>query len=298
MGQYWKIFNITQGKVMFIHDGSKYCEKSLSIDVLLYLLQNSWKNNKIVMIGDYDETDECTEFTREFLSRYSLNITNPNSSLNNLYNLDSRDYLPRKAYIPSSYFDTTYLNVDLSQKVIPYLKSIGKLKKNLFYSFLYDTYFVLNKHEPIDENNLILYKPIETDDDYVFINHSNKEYLLFNKQFFNGFYIRNYRNKLKPLTMTTIKYNHLVKDIVLGLITNNSEFKENLNWHGRFASKEISFEKINDFSQNYHFDTYINISDIFIGETVNKNELYRDFSDIIYTMNPKYDLNIESDEDN
>ena len=110
MGQYWKIFNLTQGVVLFVHDGSKYCEKSLEIDVLLYLLQDEWKNNKIVMIGDYDETEKSVEFTREFLSNYDLQLTTNDILMNNLYNLHFKGFLPKRAYESRTKLDTTYLN--------------------------------------------------------------------------------------------------------------------------------------------------------------------------------------------
>ncbi len=292
MGQYWKIFNLTQGVVLFIHDGSKYCEKSISIDVLLYLLQDEWKNNKIVMIGDYDDTEKSAEFTREFLSNYDLQLTTEDLQMNNLYHLDFQGFLPKKAYDSGTKLDTTYLNMDLQQKIIRYFQSTGVLKKDTFYTSTNKIYFVPNKYEEINEQNLIMYKPVPTEDTYAFINHSNKEYVLFDKSFFNGFYNKHTK---KALTMTTIKYNNLVKDIVLGLITNNSEIQDTLTWQGRFAGHILSFEKVTETSD--FISTYNDISSLFTAEHVDKNSLTRDFSEIIYTLDPKCDLNISDDEE-
>ena len=56
--------------------------------------------------------------------------------------------------------------------------------------------------------------------------------------------------------MTFIRYNHLVQDIVLGLITNNSEYKDKLKWHGRFAGHQLSFEKLTELDRE-HVTLYI-----------------------------------------
>jgi hypothetical protein len=289
MGQYWKIFNLTQGVVLFVNDGSKYCEKSISIDILLYLLQDEWKNNKIVMIGDYDETEKSVEFTREFLSNYDLTLTTNDIHFNNLYNLHFERFLPKRAYESGTKLDTTYLNMELQQRIIHYYQSTGVLKKDTFYTSTNKIYFVPNKYDEINEQNLIMYKPVPTEDTYAFIDHSNKEYVLFDKSFFNGFYDK--RTK-KALNMTIIEYNHLVEDIVLGLITNNSEVQDTLTWHGRFAGHSLSFEQNSDI-----LSTYNDISSLFTAEHVDKNSLTRDFSDIIYTLDPIYDLEISDEEE-
>ncbi len=293
MGQYWKIFNITRGVVMFVHDGAKYCEKSISIDVLLYLLQDEWKNNKIVMIGDYDDTEKSVEFTREFLSNYELTLTTKDIQMNNLYHLDFQGFLPKRSYESGTKLDTTYLNMDLQQRIIRYYQSTGVLKKDTFYVSTNKVYFVPNKYGEINEQNLIMYKPIPIENIYAFIDHTNKEYVLFDKSFFHGFYDK--RTK-KPLTMTTIQYNHLVQDIVLGLITNNSEEEETLTWHGRFAGHILSFEKVTEDSE--FMSSYNDISSLFTAKHVDKNSLTRDFSEIIYTLDPKCDLDISDEEDN
>ena len=294
MGQYWKIFNISKGKVMFVYDGAKYCEKSISIDVLLYLLQNEWKDNKIVMIGDYDETIQSAQFTTEFLEKYGFTTIDKDDYLmNNLYLLHSNELLPKSAYRGCK-LDTSHVNFELQQKIIQYFQSIGKLDKNSYYLTINNTFFVTNRNNPLNEDNLIEYKPFQTEDEYAFIDNSNKEYVLFNAQFFNGFYDTRTN---KPLTMSIIQYNNLVQDIVLGLITNNSEFKDKLSWHGRFAGHKLSFEKMNEFIKNSKFSEYTNISELFIGEIVNKNEIYRDTSYVIYTKDPKSDLDIWCDEE-
>ncbi len=294
MGQYWKIFNISKGKAMFLYDAAKYCEKSIEIDILLYLLQNDWKDNKIVMIGDYDQTVESAQFATEFLEKYGLTtIDKDDYTMNNLFLLHSEDLLPKSAYRGSK-LDMTYMNIELQRKIISYFQSIGKLKKDTFYYELNPHYFILDKHQPLNEDNLIEYKPLQTEDEYAFIDHTSKEYVLFNVPFFHGFY--DTRTK-KALTMSIIQYNHLVQDIVLGLITNNSEFKDKLSWHGRFAGHKLSFEKMEQFAQHNLFSEYTNISELFISENVDKNTIYRDTSNILYTENPKADLDISDDEE-
>ncbi len=286
MGQYWQIFNITQGKVIPIHDGSKYCEKSISIDVLIMLLQNEWKNNKIVMIGDYDDTEISKEFTKEFLDLYELT-----SKETNLYDLDFKKILPYMAYESSFLSSSSHLHIGGYSEIFYIQRKILSLKNNT--KINYNTIlFMINKYSNCD--NIIEYKPHETDDEYAFINHTKKEYIFFNKPFFYGFYST--RTK-KALTMTLIQYNHLVQDIVLGLITNNSEFKDKLTWHGRFAGHNLSFEKMETFTQHSEFSDYINISELFIGESINKNTIYRDTSNILYTENPKADLDICDEEE-
>jgi hypothetical protein len=256
MGQYWKIFNLTKGKVLFVYDGSKYDEKSISIDVLLHLLQDEWKNDKIVMIGDYDQTPQSAEFTREFLETYGLSvIDNKDHFMNNLYLLESEGFLPKQAYPSNLAFESILGNFGLEQKTY---------------------HFLLNKRNPE-----------LTEEDYIFVDHTTKEYVLFNQRFFQGFY--NTKTK-KPLTMTLIQYNHLVQDIVLGLITNNSEYKDELKWHGRFAGHQLSFEKSKEL------DSYQNISSLFIKDDVDKNKIYRNFSNIIYTLNPQMDLDLSDEE--
>ncbi len=286
MGQYWQIFNITQGKVIPIHDGSKYCEKSISIDVLITLLQNEWKNNKIVMIGDYDDTEISKEFTKEFLDLYELT-----SKETNLYNLDSNKILPYRAYESSFLSSSSYLHIGGYSEIFNIHRKILSLKNNTKINNN-TILFMINKYNHCD--NIIEYKPFETKDEYAFMNHTKKEYVLFNQSFFNGFYDKNTK---KPLVMTLIEYNELVQDIVLGLITNNSEYKDKLSWHGHFAGNNLSFEKIEEFAQHSEFSEYTNISELFIGETVDKNSLYRDFSEIIYTKDPQGDLDISDDEE-
>lgn len=265
MGQYWEIFNISKGKVMFVHDGSKYDEKSISIDVLLYLLQDEWKNDKIVMIGDYDETPQCAEFTCEFLKTYGLSVIDHTDHFtNNLYLLESEGFLPKQAYPSHLSFENIFGNFVLEQKKTDH--------------------FILNKRNPED---IVLYSPLPTEDDYIFVDHTTKEYVLFNQRFFEHFY---HTKMKKPLKMTLIRYNHLVQDIVLGLITNNSEYIDELKWHGRFAGHQLSFEKLTEL------DSYQNISSLFIADDIDKNSIYRRSSDIIYTTDPQMDLDLSDEE--
>ncbi len=286
MGQYWQIFNITQGKVIPIHDGSKYSEKSISIDVLITLLQNECQNNKIVMIGDYDDTEISKEFTKEFLDLYRFV-----SKETNLYNLDSEKILPYCAYESLFLSSSSYLHIGGYSEIFNIHRKILSLKNNTKINNN-TILFMINKYNHSD--NIIEYKPIQTEDEYAFIDHTKKEYVLFNKVFFHGFYDIRTKN---PLTMTLIQYNHLVQDIVLGLITNNSEFKDKLKWHGRFAGHKLSFGKIEQFAQHTDFSEYTNISELFIGETVDKNSIYRDTSNILYTQDPLADLDISDYED-
>lgn len=271
MGQYWEIFNLTTGKVMPVHDGSKYCEKHISLDVLLYLLQNEWKECEITMIGDYDDTEKCADFTRKFLNHYDLT-----SHRNNLYLLDAEGILPKSAYETSFYCN--YMNANIDYRVMLYLKSIGKTNS---------IYFISDKWK-LDEKSVIEWKDIKTSETYAFINHTRKEYILFDQDFFVNFYDK--RTK-KQLTMSLVKYNNIVKSVVKGLITNHSEYQNTIFWHGLWSGHSLSFSNVNDFSS---IDLYTNISNIF----TDKKSMYdEDFDDILYTLDPKSDLNIWSEDE-
>jgi hypothetical protein len=271
MGQYWEIFNLTTGKVMPVHDGSKYCEKHISLDVLLFLLQNEWKDCEITMIGDYDDTEKCAEFTRKFLEHYDLT-----SHRNNLYTLDADGILPKSSYETSFYCN--YMNANIDYRVMLYLESISKTKS---------IYFILDKWK-LNEKSVIEWKAVETTETYAFINHTAKEYILFDQVFFAGFYDR--RTK-KPLTMTIVKYNNLVKSVVKGLIVNKSEYQDKISWHGRWSGHSLSFSNVNDFNS---IDSYTNMSNIF----TDKKSIYdEDFDDILYTLDPKSDLDLSDEEE-
>ncbi len=274
--QNWQIFNLSYGKIIPIHDGNKYVEKDISIDVLLHLLQNEWKNSRIAMISDADNSDKSEQFSNDFLAIYGLEYNNVRSKFdirNNLYELESEFILPKRAYISS--FASTYLNIELMAKIDFYLTTKG-INVDMFKNI----YFIPNVYENISDNNLILWKCVKSDDTYVFIDHSKKEYVKFENSFFKGFYDTITK---KELTMTVIEYNPVVKNIIRGLITNNSEYK--CEWHGRYVGDILSFEKYNNICDK--IKDYTNITNIF----TNKSELYdQELDKVIYTLNPEEDL--------
>ena len=45
------------------------------------------------------------------------------------------------------------MNFELQRKIISYFQSIGKLKKDTFYYELNANYFVLDKQQPLNEDN-------------------------------------------------------------------------------------------------------------------------------------------------
>ncbi len=275
MSQYWEIFNLSYGKVIPVHDGSKYKEKCISIDVLLHLLQTEWKRSKIVMIGDKDNTGKCEEYTKEFLSVYNLEyVENRNIDIeNNLQVLDSEGILPKKAYI--THFGCSYLDMELMAQIELFLLSKGKeidMFKNIF--------FLQNKFKKIDDDNLIYYHPMITNDIYYFIDHTSKEYVKFHPGLFHGFYDKR-RKRMVP--MTVIRYNPIVINIVLGLITNQNEYK--YEWNGRFAGHVLSFEREANCGEFLSSAGFTDITPLLEKYKSTILEDYN-FNDIVYTTHP------------
>ncbi len=273
MGQYWEIFNLTHGKVMPIHDGSKYCEKCISIDVLLYLLQKEWKGCEIVMIGDYDDTEKCAQFTKRFLDVYEL--TSP--YIQNLYLLNSEDKLPVGAY--RSNFASTYGSRNFDPHIALYQSWISSIehkkegsKRNI--------YFIDLTHYNFDPSCVVSWKPIPTSDVYMLISHTSKEYVRFDSAFFEGFYDAYHKT---PLTMTIVKYNSILQNVVKGLITHNSEYCETIPWHGRWAGHALDFMI---YKEEDIDGTYTNISHLF----EKKSDLYDEYGRVIYSLDPEEDL--------
>jgi hypothetical protein len=267
MGVYWQIFNITLGKVMPVHDGGKHCEKGLSIDALFYLLQNDWKNSQIVMIGDHDKSQESVDYAYKFLEHYNMGYLDKSRPeiINNLQIMAMESLLPQKAY--ESSFCSSYLNMEVMAKIELFLSS---RQKNI--DMFQVIYFVPNIYKKIEDTNLILWTTIPTNDVYLLFDHDRKEYVQFDDAFFRGFF--NILQK-RPLSMTLVKYNPVMKNVLLGLITHKSEYP--YTWHGRFAGHTLSFEKKSDAAEKA--EEYTNISNIF----TNKKELYSEYFDnVIY----------------
>ncbi len=257
MGQYYHIFNLTKGKVLNVQDGWKFTEKYMSIIILVILLQNEWKNDEIVMIGDYDESDKSFEFVNTFLSKYNLKIANEDESAQrfedgivmNLYNLYSNGDLPKKA--------------DLNEFEIVYS---CEGKKPVFYPNKY------NKDEKI------IIEKVETNtyDVYLFLDHTTKEYIRFDNEFFEGFWKgRKDGFTDEKMKFTMIQLNQIMINIIKNLIANlNIHSDCKTEWSGRFAGHSLSFEKENEeFVLNY-----TNVTNILS----NKEELFKYEDDIFY----------------
>lgn len=255
MGQYYHIFNLTKGKVLNIQDGWKFTEKYMSIIILVILLQNEWKNDEIVMIGDYDESDKSFEFVNTFLSKYNMKIANEerineDGIVMNLYNLYSNGYLPRIS--------------DLNEFEVVYS---WEAKKSVFYP---------NKNAKRLEDAKIIIEKVETNDIYLFLDHTTKEYIRFDNEFFEGFWKgRKDGFSDKKINFTLIQLNLIMIDIIKNLIANRNFHSDCVTeWSGRFAGHSLSFEKENEeFVLNY-----TNVTNILS----NKEELIKYEDDIFY----------------
>ncbi len=246
--QNWKIFNLSKGLVL---------DKSSSINILLYLLGNKWKSDKIVITGNYDDTYYSSEIMKEyidiFLFNYKTNfekiIKNEKNILfnMNLYNLYINNLLPEEVSninINIEYVDTIcQFDLELEDKII----------KNNYN----EDYYVK------DENVMIKYEELYVEDsEYVLVNETKSMYVLFDKKLMKHNFLR------KKFKMSLIKYNELVIKIVLYLLYSHSGFGRGYNekfenidedYIGLWCGDNIFFEKSSNKIKDYK-----NISHLFL----------------------------------
>ncbi len=237
MGQQYEIVNLSSGIVLpSLGDGSKYMEKYYSIYALIFLLQDEYKGDKIIMVGEYDE--ESKQYTQEFLSVYGLSYDGDES----LVYLKYEDILPKAAY----------KEVVWTQRLKNIMDPFHRIQE------------ILNDKKEVDKNDYlmtstkkVLLNKTETDDIYVFINHTKKEYVKFDEEFFKGFYIEGYDDERIPLRFTLPILDPISKNVVEGLIAHRNFHSDCLRgWSGRFAGDSLGFMKESEFTE---IDQYKNI---------------------------------------
>lgn len=116
MGQYYKIMNLDKNQYLYSHDfdcGLKLMESSYIgddhhsngyMETLTYLIQNEWKGDRIVMVGDYAGTDwaytePCQQKDKQFyinlMNEKKFEIINTNDKDGyeiTLYNMDEHGF--------------------------------------------------------------------------------------------------------------------------------------------------------------------------------------------------------------
>ncbi len=252
MGQDWLIFNISKGKVLNIYDESKLIEKKISIDALLFLLNKSWKNDKIVITGDYDDRYHISDHMKNWIDTFLLpykNVDLQKYRNHNLYSLESNQLLPQSIYVTNfSYID------EEDDLIFPMEFEDDKEEKN--------SYFLLNDEKVKYEKNIVLHN-------YFFINHTKKMYVLFDSSFFQ--YIHDQKTK-RPLQMTLLNTNIVVRNIVIGLLASFSSNGRgvgdipNYDWIGMWCGDHISFISYKELERNCDLRSYENISQLFSNE--------------------------------
>lgn len=247
--QSWQIYNISKGLTLgSIYDNSEILNKSISIDVLLYLLQNKWRFDKIVITGNLDDTYNSTEHMKDyidsFLSNYNLKYKDLVSKKDyNLYNIDYHGLLPKESQfinISLDYIDT-YCQFDIEMEIEIDNDDSMRLYIN-------------------DNGNIIDYQEYNNYYTYAFVNHSKRMYVLFDSELLeNNFLGQKYKN-------TLICTNDLVKKIVLYLLASHSSFGRGSGeisngfeeYIGMWCGDAIGFER-----NNSKIASYENISNIF-----------------------------------
>lgn len=258
MGQEWQLYNLSKGIIIpSLGDGSKYMEKYYSIYALIFLLQDEMKGDKVIMLGEYDM--ESKQYTDEFLSVYGLSYQGED----NLIYLKYEDILPKACY----------KEVIWTKKMKNMMDPFHRIQK------------ILDSKKDDDKNDYlmtstknVLLIDIPTDDVYIFIDHTRREYVKFDEEFFQGFYTTDSSNDMrKRIYMTLPILNPIVKNIVEGLIAHRNKHSDvERGWNGRFAGDSLGFMKESEFSMiseykniyeelvrmDYDFETYENMEKV------------------------------------
>lgn len=263
MNQSWQIYNISKGLTLnSICDDNEILNKSISIDILLYLLQNKWRYDKIVITGNLDDTYNSSEHMKDyidyFLSNYNMKYKNLIKKKDyNLYNIDSNGFLPKDSH-----------NINISVNYIDLFCQFNIEIDELDSNDNDDTFSASNdeiRRLYINDNgNIIKYEEINTYYTHLFVNHTKCMYVLFDSDLLQS----NFLGKRYNMTLPTT--NNLVKNIVLYLLASHSSFGRGLNeinneinndikeYIGMWCGDAIGFEKMNQKIASYE-----NISNIF-----------------------------------
>lgn len=254
MKQSWQIYNISKGLTLdSIYDNNEILNKSISIDILLYLLQSKWRYDKIVITGNLDDTYNSAEHMKDyidyFLSNYNIKYKDLVRKKDiNLYNLDSCGLLPKECHhinIKLDYIDT-FCQFDME---------IDELDAHLEIDNDDSMRLYIN-----DNGSIIHYEEYNSYYTYAFVNHSKRMYVLFDSELLeNNFLGQKYKN-------TLICTNDLVKKIVLYLLASHSSFGRGSGeisnnfeeYIGMWCGDAIGFER-----NNLKIASYENISSIF-----------------------------------
>ncbi len=258
MKQSWQIYNISKGLSLgSITDDDELFNKSISIDLLLYLLQNKWKNDKIVITGNFDDTYNSSSHMKDcidyFLSNYNIKynelIKKSKKDLN-LYNLEYNGLIPKES-------EKINVSVDYIDTFCQFQIEIEELNNN------FDE-IELNSDIPklyINDNGLLIdYEKYNIYNTYAFVNHSKRMYVLFNNELLENNFLEKKYNNTFPNT------NDLVKKIVIYLLVSHSAFGRGENevtngyeeYIGMWCNDNISFERNNQIIASYK-----NISQLF-----------------------------------
>lgn len=252
MKQFWQIYNISKGLTLgSIYDNAEILNKSISIDILLYLLQSKWRYDKIVITGNLDDTYNSAEHMKDyidyFLSNYNLKYKDvvPKKDYN-LYNIDHSGLLPK---------ESQFINISLDYIDTFCQFEIEMDELNVEIDNNDSTRLYIN-----DNGNIIEYEEYNSYYTYVFVNHTKRMYVLFDTELLeNNFMKQKYKN-------TLICTNDLVKKIVLYLLASHSSFGRGSNedsngfeeYIGMWCGDIIGFER-----NNSKIASYENISNIF-----------------------------------
>ncbi len=161
MGQYWILVNAN--KKLFIcpsafGDGTKYDEIYYTPILLLFLLEKYWYNDKIFLLGDYDNN-----ISKEMKDFYNSNVENKDCE--NLYHYlmeNEKNYYDNRFRMTSDYkliIDTFY-NESYEKPTLQYYKDyvvVNEDRKEIIY---------VNEHYPTIIKSVLAHD--NSDNDYSF----------------------------------------------------------------------------------------------------------------------------------